>query len=397
MRFRFFVIIVTLLSLAMNAKVVKDTIHTRHGDKIIINYNVSSDGDIVSIQIPRPRIIPSETLRKASKGDLEKLKVVVFDKVGNYGKVKWSGLNPSAFMVPSGMSHDYSEDGFYIFGESVPIVFTTRGVTQKEIRLPLFIAVYEKKQHYKIIESGTQSLNITIGSSTSKKRSSQSGTEVEQIAVHSSEELEEDNDDVTKALTSIRMIRQLLETETELPFSQTIIMELSNLRSIQDRVKDPEVLSKINDVFLEFNNKEHELKEAQKAASLSAQAQEQNLIAQQKAEEEAKMKEAEEKAKLQEEKQQKRTLWMIIGGVILAVLGFVANAVFKYFREIKNQKSIMQMQESLSKQAEHEAGRRTREIVRNKVHKVANDGKNKIRNSIKESNKPNNKTQRKSI
>lgn len=390
--------ILILTTFSAMAKEVRDTLYTRQGDKVILNYNISSDGDKISILMSKSRIIPTETLWKTCKGDLDKLKVVTFDKVGDYGKVKWSGLTPSAFMVPSGLSYDRSYDGYYIFGESAPIVFQNSGNASKEIRLPIYVALYEKKQSYKIIEPCTQPLSISLNSNTSRNvRLVQTGSEIERIAVHSSEEIEADNDEVTKALNSIRMIRQLLGNETELPFSQTLIMEVSNLRTIQDRVKDPEVLSKINDVFLEFDAKEKELRGAEKEALLSAQAQEQALIAQQKAEEEAKAKEAEEKERVREEKQHKRSFWMIVGGVILAILGFIGNAIFKHFRDIRNQKSIMDMQESLARQAQHEAGRRTREIVRNQAHQAVNKGKNKIRQSINGTDKTKNKTNRKSI
>lgn len=88
---------------------------------------------------------------------------------------------------------------------------------------------------------------------------------------------------------------------------------------------------------------------------------------------------------------------MIIGGVILAILGFIGNAVFKHFRDIRNQKSIMQMQESLARQAEHEAGRRSREIIRNKAHQVANKGRSKLRQSLRDTGKNNKDNNIKSI
>ena len=202
---------------------------------------------------------------------------------------------------------------------------------------------------------------------------------------------------MTKALSSIRMVRQLLETETELPFSQTLTMEVQSLRALKDKINDDDVIEKINTVFIDFNQKEKELKEAQKQAALSAQAQQQALLAQQMQEEEERQRAADEKARIQEEKQQERTFWMIVGGALLAVIGFIGNAVFKHFRDVRNQESIMQMQESLTKQATHEASRRSQEIVRNKAHQMANKGKNKLRESVKGSSKPKTNSKIKSI
>ena len=381
------------------SKEVKDTLYTRQGDKIIMSYAVATDGNRVTINVPvAPRIIPSEMLRKECKGDLSRLKAVVFDQVGNHGGVKWNGITPYAFMVPSGMSYDKSDEGYYIFGESSPMVFTKNDKSAKTVKFPVYIALYEKKRTYRLICGSSQPLNILTGSSESDgPRVSRPVSELEKIAVRSDEEIEADNDDVTKALSSIRMVRQLLETETELPFSQTLTMEVQSLRALKDKINDDDVIEKINTVFIDFNQKEKELKEAQKQAALSAQAQQQALLAQQMQEEEERQRAADEKARIQEEKQQERTFWMIVGGALLAVIGFIGNAVFKHFRDVRNQESIMQMQESLTKQATHEASRRSQEIVRNKAHQMANKGKNKLRESVKGSSKPKTNSKIKSI
>lgn len=368
------------------AKEMADTVWTRQNDKIILTYNVSSDGNQMSIDFSRPRIIPSSTVNKACKGEIDKLKVVVFDRVGDFVKTKWSGLSPEAFMVPSGLSYDKTSDGYYILGESQPIEFLKLSEDNSRVKMPVYIAVYDKKQNYRIVAVSKSPLNVstsTLGANRSGHRDgSRSGLGTERIEITSREELDAENGDITRALSSIDMVRELLSRETEVPFSQALQMEIYNLRSMKNQIKESEVVNKINDVLLMCSDKEYELKEAQNQSAQAAKAQEQALQEQQKQEAEAQQKAAEEKAKEQEEKQQRRTLWMIIGGVVVAILAFIGNAIFKHFRDLRNQKSIMQMQESLARQAEHEAGRRTREIVRNKAHQVANQGKNKLRNSI---------------
>lgn len=369
------------------AKAVRDTLYTSQHDKIILTYDVTTSGNDITLKMDqRPRIIPSDDLRKACKGDLSHLKVVMFDRVGTYGNYKWKGIAPKAFMVPSGMRYHKSEEGFYILGESAPLSFVKSSDEARYINIPLFIAIYESKQNYKLVGISTEQLRVQLVTppKTPKvtKRQVLKGVETEQIEVLTTEEVVSTDDDVAKALGSIQMVHELLASETELPFSQTLQMEIYNLRQLKDRVKDKDVIERINEVLLEYNKREQELREAEKDAALSAEADEQALLAQQKAEDEARQKEAEEKARQQEEQQQKRTLWMIIGGVILGIIGFVGNAIFKHFRDVKNQKSIMEMQESLSKQAEHEATRRAKEIARNKAHQLANKGKTKMRASL---------------
>lgn len=403
MRIILTLLFLSFISFGSSAREVTDTLLTRQGDRIILSYSIVSDGDRYTFCVSDPpRIIPSENLRKSCKGDLSRLKAVIFDKVGDYGNVKWKGMTPSAFMVPAGLSYSRSDDGYCILGESGALAFTARGNDSPVIDFPVYVALYEKKRTYSIVGQSLRPLAVKVGAMASgKSRAFRSGTTTERIAVDSKVETEADNEDITKALGSIRMINQLLATETELPFSETLKMEVYSLRSLKERISDDAVIEKINNVLLEYNQKERELKDAQKEASLSALAQEQALQAQQKQEADAQRKEAEEKARIQEEKQQKRTIWMIIGGILLAVIAFIGNAVFKHFRDISNQKSIMQMQESLTRQAQHEASRRSREVIRNKAHQMANRGKGKLRQSLQNqgSGKPANqsKTNRKTI
>lgn len=374
--------------LRASAMEVCDTVLTAQGDKIILSYKITSDGDKLSIDFYNPpRIISSTSLNKACKWDSGRLKVVLFDRVGNHGNTKWSGELPDAFIVPGGLTYDSSSDGFYILGESLPIEFHRKGNDKVNINFPLNIAVYEDKQKYKIVAKGKTPLTVSYSASAAGRRARRNNAysqnfEQEEIAITSVEELEADNDDITSALSSIDQVRQLLSRETETPFSQFLMMEIYNLQSLKGRINEPEVINKINDVLRQCSDRERELNEARSQSELAAKAQEEALIQQQKQEEEALRKEAEEKNRAQEEKQQKRTTLMIIGGVILAILGFVGNAIFRHFRDIRNQKSIMEMQKSLARQAQHEAGRRSREMIRNKAHQAANNGRSKLRNSL---------------
>ena len=377
-----------LLSLAsVSAKELKDTIRTPQNDQIILRYEVTTDENRCAIDFSRPRIIPSSFLNNACKGEIDKLKVVIFDKIGDFGKVKWTGITPSTFMIPNGLTHAKTHDGFYILGESQPIEFKKNSGGNVKVSLPVYIAIYDKKQHYRIVTSGKRPLPVSFSTEASTtgltaRRRHTPETETQRIAVTSSIELESDNNDITAALSSINLVNDLLSRETGLPFSQTLQMEIYNLQAVKNRVNDPEIKSKIDDVLLLCSDKEKELTELQKQADFASQAEEQALLQQQKQEADAQKKEAEEKARIQEEKQQKRTLWMIIGGVILGVLGFIGNALFKHFRDIRNQKSIMQMQESIVRQAEHETARRSREIIRNKAHTYANKGRRKLQESV---------------
>ena len=78
----------------------------------------------------------------------------------------------------------------------------------------------------------------------------------------------------------------------------------------------------------------------------------------------------------------KRNMWLMIGGVILAILGFIGNQAFQHFRNMKNQKSMMEMQQSVVKRAETEAKRRAQSMVRSKISQVKNEARTKSRNIV---------------
>lgn len=390
---RSFATIVFLLitSLPSFAREIKDTLWTNKNDRVIVTYDVVNDGARIVISTSsRPRIVPSKGLIQACKGDFDKLKVVVFDRIGDFGATMWKGLTPKAFMVPAGLSYVNSSEGYYILGENQPLIFSGVISAKTELKMTLYLAVYEKKQSYQIYSVSKRPLTIDCKKLSSRRESAShrvSTHEVERVLVHSSEELEADNEAITSALSSINLIQELLVRENEVPFSQALQMEIYNLRSIKSRITEKEVLDRLNEVLLQCADKERELKETQHAAALAERAEEHALMEQQKQEAAAQQKASEEKVKIQEEKQQKRTMWVIAGGVVLAILAFICNAVFRHFRDVRNQKSIMQMQESLARQAEHEASRRSQEIVRNKAHQVANKGRSKFRETLQTSGK----------
>lgn len=61
---------------------------------------------------------------------------------------------------------------------------------------------------------------------------------------------------------------------------------------------------------------------------------------------------------------------MTIGGILLAGVAFAGNQALQHFRNVRNQKSIMAMQQSLARQAEQEVRRQTatpRQVKNNAV------------------------------
>ncbi len=372
--------LLSLVSMDLGAKEICDTLTAPNYGRIIIRYKLDANDSQVALTVSDPpRIIPSEALRQACKGDVSRLKLVVFDRVGDYGATKWAGDIPRAFMVPAGLRYTESQEGFYILGQSQAVAFSRSTPDEIQLDLPLFVALYEKKQTYKIVDGGRIPWHISVPKVAEKRNGGEPATDPERIAVQTRIELDSDNADVVNALNSISLIRQLLAGETEAPLSQVLNMELANLRLLKGRITDPEVLDKIGEVIVECSEKERQLLDEQKIAQQAEAAKREEDLQRQKQEEEARRSADEEKERMKEEERQKRTIWMVVGGALLAVICMVGNGIFKHFHDLNSQKSIMEMQMTLTKQAESEAKRRSREIVRNKTHQAVNKCRSEVK------------------
>ena len=85
----------------------------------------------------------------------------------------------------------------------------------------------------------------------------------------------------------------------------------------------------------------------------------------------------------EQEKSRKRTVWMTIGGILLAILAFVGNQVLQNLRSKKSQMSVIQMQTDIARRAEQEAKRRAQSAIRSQTRKVVNIGEQKAKNAVK--------------
>ena len=74
----------------------------------------------------------------------------------------------------------------------------------------------------------------------------------------------------------------------------------------------------------------------------------------------------------------------------------IVSAAFKYFRNIRNQKSMMEMQQDIARRAEYEAKRHAYNYTRNKTNEMVNSARRNtqkiVNNKVRQSggNKPKN-------
>ena len=98
----------------------------------------------------------------------------------------------------------------------------------------------------------------------------------------------------------------------------------------------------------------------------------------------AKIDESEAKAKEEEKSKKKRNIWMIIGGIMLAILLFVGNQVMQSFRNIRTQRSMMQMQQDAAKRAQNMARSKAKSEIRKQTNKVTNQIKKKGQTALRD-------------
>lgn len=376
-----------LLALAMfaitcsvcGARTVTDTLMSAKGDRLILSYDILENEGQFTIRFNRVQ----KRLGASNREKYEKQSEVIpmfFDRTGGYDRVKFGGLVPSALIVPANLSYEKSEDGYFNLQDNPTIVFSTKSGNVSNISIPIFLTHYEKKGHYNVF-SRCGDLQIQLNKVKSSTRLA--STEVVSQTVTSTSEIEADNDDITQALGTVERVMGLLETADRLPFSENLTFEVTQLRMLRSKMQDAATLQRINDALDAYDTKMMELEENAETSAMEAQAKAEQEALKAQQVQQAKADSIAAETQKQAEKSQKRTIWMIIGGAILAVACFIGNQVLQHFRNVSNQRSMQEMQDRMVKQAESEAKRRAQSYAHNKVHQARNMARNSARDALK--------------
>ena len=249
-----------------------------------------------------------------------------------------------------------------------------------EILIPVYLAYKPKKGRY-VLFGKSRDLKIPLGS---KEGTNIARTSVQTIT--STMEIESDNTVAIKVLESVNMVKELLSEATGLPFSDHLLDEINYLRQKRREITDNTLVSEIADVMDRYESKKRMLEE-RNAEEQQAQQRAEELRAQQEAQ--ATKAQNDSIAAAQQaasEKEKERNLWMIIGGIVLAVLAFIGNQIFQGFRNKKNQMRMMDMQQNIADKAEAEAKRRARNAVRSERNRIVTETKHKASAAIRGKN-----------
>ena len=375
------VLLVTMFlnCLCVHAKTVKDTLVTTDGDRIILTYELSRSEDHYTLRFNNQQKKLGR-INGDKYADLSKVAVMFFDRTGGFSNnVSITNMVPEAFMVPSNVNYEHSSDGFFVVQDYPTLNFTAKG--SSDITIPIYLAYHPKKGKYTLF-SKCKGMKIHLSASSSTTRQ-QGPSRITQQTVTSTTEIEADNTAALKVMESIKLAKELLYEADKLPFSESLQDEIRFIRVQKREITDASLLSQISDVLQIYEDKKTALEEKASAAQIAAQEE-----AEAKAKREAEEIQARNDSIMaaqqeQAEKDKERNLWMIIGGVILAILAFIGNQVFQSFRNNRNQKNMMNIQQSIANRAEAEAKRRARNAIRSTTNRTVNQAKSEVREAVR--------------
>lgn len=377
---KFLVGVILFLSCVCSwAREVTDTIESANKDKVYITYEIRENNGHFDIYFLNSRKLLGPTYKNKYQR-LDEIAVLFFDRIGNYNDgLKFDGINVEPFMISKELNYKKSKDGYFLMHDKPVLSFGLESGDSTEISIPIFLAHYEGKLSYKVF-SRCENLVIKLSKKKSLKEhvvtNQQSMT---QTTVLNNITEETDNDEILTEFL-ISKIAVLLAEQDEFPFSENLSQYIEELQKIQMRnISNQSMSVKIDGILEDCKQKEQELKAIAKAEEEAIEQAESLRIAKEKARQDSIAAAAQHQA----ENDSKRNLWLIIGGAILAVLGFIGNQVLQHFRNAKNQRNIMAMQEDMRKRAENEAKRRARNMANSQINRVEGDTKRQAKDTIK--------------
>lgn len=385
MRGKLFLIVLSLVLTASRgySQEAKSTIWTDQNDCLHIVYDVVEESDGCSIRFKDVKIELGRANDKRYK-KTENVKALIFDRTGNYQDISFSNMVPEAFMVPSSVDYRRSEQGYFILKDKTELNFNTPATGRTVFSIPVFLGYYEGKQKYRLF-AVAKDFDICIDRKKDRRLSNiGQGRGAGPASVVESDDPDES---AAKAISCINTINMLLEVQEKLPFSDGLQYELIKLRGLQDEIEDKEVLGKIQEALAMCELRKEELRVAESNAARAAQeeAERQAKIAEEKARAEYDSMQAAARQKEKEEKTRNR--WLIFGGIAFGILCFAGNQAFQHFSNMRNQKNMLEMQQSIAKQVESDAKRRAQSYVRSQTNRtvshIANKGKEAVKSTLK--------------
>ena len=395
----FFSLLLLLVTFRASAIDVTETLRSAKHDKVIVTYSITKKDNRVDLQFKSVKKQLGDYHRDKYKKDVEKIQTFFFDWVGVRKDMKFTGETPSAICFPANASYKKSSDGYFIVEQKPSLSFDLATDEAKTFTIPVYLAHYEGTRCYKILcFCGNLEVNLPgETSSPSTQPAMKPGLEQNEFdALQNEEELSEFDD---QALNLIKSINKSLPYQDTLPMESTLERKIENLVDLQSKIKNEDIIKMIDETIDDYNSKKKELERA--IAESNKQKADDNAFATCNSKEDyeiymkqypngshveaakSKVAELDDKAKKDDDDRKKRNIWMIIGGVLLAILLFVGNQVLQSFRNIRTQRSMMQMQQDATNRAQNMARSKAKSEIRKQTTKATGQVKKKGQSIIR--------------
>lgn len=378
-----------LISFCASAKDVTDTLYSAQNDRVVVTYSMTQKGNKIDLQFKSVRKLLGDYHREKYRFEADRIQTFFFDWIGVRKDMEFTGETPYIISLPYKAVYKKSSDGYFIVEQKPSLSFELEAPEGKTFTIPIYLAHYEGKQHYDIFCS-CGNLVVTIPKATTPSAKPKTKTPSQHLELEDIEDedvIDESDTDLDEvALNLIDLINKNLPYQDAVPMESTLERQIVNLVDLQAKIKKKDISKKIDETLEAYNIKKKELEKA--SAESNKQKEDDDAFVKCSAKEEyelylkqhpngkhvdeakAKIDELDAKVKEEEDSKKKRNIWMIIGGVLLAILLFVGNQVLQSFRNIRTQRSMMQMQQDATKRAQNMARSKAKNEIRKQTNKV---------------------------
>lgn len=395
---------------------VEDTIMSMSKDYVFVRYNIAEHNGKITVSFSEVRKRLGLKYRDKYR-KLNEVCVLFFDRGGDYKDKFKSDIGTEPLKVRSNeIRYIQSDDGYVRLDNRTDISLDLL-TDQSTLSLPIYLAHYEGKQHYKVFAK-CENLNIRL-SKRARKGASGNAMEVVKREIPVTEEVEVGTDmpPAQEAELLIKNVKEGLgQDNPSMATLESLGRYIDRLRDLEVVIPDKALKSEINNILQIYDSK----KQAAKQQQDDEDKMERQMADQQENEKQAKgdlaylterlehseewteedlgelkscsnslrrkaysienpelaqeMKDAadkcDEEIKKVEDAKKKRNLLMIAGGVLLCIFLFVGNQLSQHIRNMRNIKSMEDTQNKIAKRAEDEALRRAQSTARSKANRV---------------------------
>lgn len=367
---------------------VTDTLFSSQNDRIIVTYDLVEKDGTVEIHFIKVNKKLSKNHGEVYGDNLSYVKVMFFDREYDFQDVIFKGgLSPKLFMIPNKeLVYSPSDEGYFIIDDGPVLRFEGQLSKPTTLSIPLFLAHYKerkikKRRPYELFAL-CDNLEIEIGKNVvvpQRFEPSQTQNETNLVAVPSQKGMEETvEEESTLSNSEIDALAGAQYVTEELcnkrPNEESLSKEVENLKKLKHQIQSEEIILKIETALQEYDRhidsiEKEQVKEQEKenkrmdssafARCTTIEACEDYLNTYPNGDHVAEVQQKKDEL-IADQKRNK--IWMIVGGILLAILMFVGNQVMQSIRNKKSQINMAKMQQDAVRKAQEMAKQQQQQL-----------------------------------